>query len=88
MVGDNEPYHGALEGDTLNAHGTVPGLPVGDPKVELAGFGLEDTHSTATNLQFHVDGWLYGVNGSTTTGDESLCQGGQRLALRLAEDAR
>ena len=26
-VGDNEPYHGALEGDTLNIHGTKPGLP-------------------------------------------------------------
>jgi predicted N-formylglutamate amidohydrolase len=27
VVGDNEPYHGALEGDTLNTHGTRPGLP-------------------------------------------------------------
>ncbi len=27
VVGDNEPYHGALEGDTLNRHGTVPGRP-------------------------------------------------------------
>jgi len=27
VVGDNEPYHGALEGDTLNTHGTVPGRP-------------------------------------------------------------
>ncbi|MCA3562032.1 MAG: N-formylglutamate amidohydrolase [Aestuariivirga sp.] len=27
VVGDNEPYHGALEGDTLNTHGTLPGLP-------------------------------------------------------------
>lgn len=26
-VGDNEPYHGALEGDTLNRHGTMRGLP-------------------------------------------------------------
>ena len=26
-VGDNEPYHGALEGDTLNRHGTRRGLP-------------------------------------------------------------
>ena len=26
-VGDNEPYHGALEGDTLNTHGTKAGLP-------------------------------------------------------------
>jgi predicted N-formylglutamate amidohydrolase len=27
VVGDNEPYHGALEGDTLNTHGTSAGLP-------------------------------------------------------------
>ena len=53
------------------------GLPVGDPKVELAGFGLEDTHSTATNLQFNVDGWLYGANGSTTTGNVGV-PGGPR----------
>ena len=26
-VGDNEPYHGALEGDTLHTHGTLTGLP-------------------------------------------------------------
>jgi predicted N-formylglutamate amidohydrolase len=25
-VGDNEPYHGALEGDTMNTHGTKRGL--------------------------------------------------------------
>ena len=53
------------------------GLPVGDPKVELAGFGLEDTHSTATNLQFNIDGWLYGANGSTTTGNVGV-PGGPR----------
>jgi len=27
MVGDNEPYAGALEGDTLNRHGLANGLP-------------------------------------------------------------
>jgi predicted N-formylglutamate amidohydrolase len=27
VVGDNEPYHGALEGDTLHTHGTRTGLP-------------------------------------------------------------
>lgn len=27
VVGDNEPYHGALEGDTLWTHGTARGLP-------------------------------------------------------------
>jgi predicted N-formylglutamate amidohydrolase len=26
-VGDNEPYSGALEGDTMNRHGTRNGLP-------------------------------------------------------------
>ena len=26
VVGDNEPYSGALEGDTLNIHGTRRGL--------------------------------------------------------------
>ncbi len=65
----NPPY--------LLSYALQDGLPVGDPKVELAGFGLEDTHSTATNLQFHVDGWLYGVNGSTTTGNVGV-PGGTR----------
>jgi predicted N-formylglutamate amidohydrolase len=27
VVGDNEPYHGALEGDTLHTHGTLTGFP-------------------------------------------------------------
>lgn len=57
----NPPY--------LLSYAMKDGLPSGDPRVELSGFGLEDTHSTATNLQWNVDGWLYGVNGSTTTGD-------------------
>ena len=47
------------------------GLPEGDPVVELSGFGLEDTHSVATSLQWGMDGWLYGANGSTTTGNVS-----------------
>lgn len=47
------------------------GLPNGDPEVELRGFGLEDTHSVATSLQWGMDGWLYGANGSTTTGNVS-----------------
>ncbi|MFM2144103.1 MAG: hypothetical protein RLZZ476_2647, partial [Verrucomicrobiota bacterium] len=45
--------------------------PDSDPEVELSGFGLEDTHSVATNLQWGMDGWLYGANGSTTTGNVS-----------------
>jgi len=47
------------------------GMPEGDPVVELSGFGLEDTHSVATSLQWGMDGWLYGANGSTTTGNVS-----------------
>jgi len=47
------------------------GLPEGDPVVELSGFGLEDTHSVATSLMWGLDGWLYGANGSTTTGNVS-----------------
>ena len=27
VTGDNEPYDGALEGDTLHQHGTLKGLP-------------------------------------------------------------
>ncbi len=59
----NPPY--------LLSYATQGGLPVGDPEVELSGFGLEDTHSTATNLKWGMDGWLYGANGSTTTGNVS-----------------
>lgn len=43
-------------------------VPDTDPEVRLRGFGLEDTHSTANSLKFGPDGWLYGANGSTTTG--------------------
>jgi len=42
-------------------------VPDADPVVHLSGFGLEDTHSVANSLMFAPDGWLYGVNGSTTT---------------------
>ncbi|MCB1089131.1 MAG: L-sorbosone dehydrogenase, partial [Verrucomicrobiae bacterium] len=44
------------------------GIPNGDPEVRLSGFGIEDTHSVMSNLEWGPDGWLYGVNGSTTTG--------------------
>jgi len=43
-------------------------VPDSDPVVHLSGFGLEDTHSVANNLEWGPDGWIYGVNGSTTTG--------------------
>ncbi len=46
-------------------------VPDGDPEVALKGFGLEDTHSVASSLQWGPDGWLYGANGSTTTGNVS-----------------
>ncbi len=45
--------------------------PDSDPEVALSGFGLEDTHSVASSLQWGPDGWLYGANGSTTTGNVS-----------------
>jgi putative membrane-bound dehydrogenase-like protein len=44
-------------------------LPDGPPEVHLSGFGLQDTHSVATSLHWGPDGWLYGANGSTTTGE-------------------
>ena len=46
-------------------------IPDGDPQVLLSGFGMEDTHSMANSLRWGPDGWLYGANGSTTTGDVS-----------------
>jgi len=42
-------------------------VPDRDPEVRLAGFGLEDTHSASNGLTWGPDGWLYGVQGSTTT---------------------
>ena len=46
-------------------------IPDGDPEVHLRGFGLEDTHSVANSIKWGPDGWLYGANGSTTTGTVS-----------------
>ncbi len=43
-------------------------VPDGDPEVCLSGFGLEDTHAVANSMHWGPDGWLYGVQGSTTTG--------------------
>ena len=43
-------------------------VPDSDPIVKLAGFGIEDTHSVMNSLTWGPDGWLYGANGSTTTG--------------------
>ncbi len=46
-------------------------VPDADPVVHLSGFGIEDTHSVANSLRWGPDGWLYGANGSTTTGNAS-----------------
>jgi len=42
-------------------------IPDGPPVVHLAGFGFEDSHSTANGLVWGPDGWLYGGQGSTTS---------------------
>jgi putative membrane-bound dehydrogenase-like protein len=42
-------------------------VPDSDPQVLLKGFGMEDAQSLANHLTWGPDGWLYGVNGSTTT---------------------
>ncbi|QDT51234.1 Cytochrome c [Symmachiella dynata] len=42
-------------------------VPDADPEVLLTGFGMEDAQSLANHLTFGPDGWLYGLNGSTTT---------------------
>jgi putative membrane-bound dehydrogenase-like protein len=42
-------------------------VPDGDPEVLLSGFGMEDAQAMANHLTWGPDGWLYGVNGSTTT---------------------
>ncbi|MBT4011621.1 MAG: c-type cytochrome [Planctomycetaceae bacterium] len=41
----------------------------GDPVVILEGFGIEDTHSAASHLRWGPDGWLYGAQGSTVSGN-------------------
>jgi len=43
-------------------------VPDGDPEVLLEGFGMEDSHSVAANLRWGPDGWIYGSQGSTVTG--------------------
>ncbi len=39
----------------------------GTPEVHLRGFGIEDSHSIASSLNWGPDGWLYGSQGSTVT---------------------
>ncbi len=49
--------------------------PDGPPDVHLSGFGIEDTHSIASSLTWGPDGWIYGANGSTTTGNVQTRKG-------------
>jgi putative membrane-bound dehydrogenase-like protein len=42
-------------------------VPDTDPEVLLIGFGMEDAQAMSNHLTWGPDGWLYGVNGSTTT---------------------
>jgi putative membrane-bound dehydrogenase-like protein len=42
-------------------------IPDSKPEVLLTGFGMQDAQSLANHLTWGPDGWLYGVNGSTTT---------------------
>ncbi len=42
-------------------------VPDADPEVLLTGFGMEDAQSMSNHLTWGPDGWLYGVNGSTST---------------------
>lgn len=42
-------------------------VPDSEPEVLLTGFGMEDAQAMANHLTWGPDGWLYGVNGSTTT---------------------
>ncbi|NQT11195.1 MAG: dehydrogenase, partial [Planctomycetes bacterium] len=42
-------------------------VPDADPEVLLVGFGMEDAQALANHLTWGPDGWLYGLNGSTTT---------------------
>ncbi len=51
------------------ADGDGDDVPDGDPEVLLEGFGLEDSHSVINSLRFGPDGWLYGCQGSTVTGN-------------------
>ncbi len=39
------------------------------PDILLFGFGIEDSHSIANSLRWGPDGWIYGAQGSTVSGD-------------------
>lgn len=42
-------------------------IPDGAPEVLVSGFGMEDSHAYLNSLLWGPDGWLYGVQGSTST---------------------
>ncbi|WP_152050982.1 PVC-type heme-binding CxxCH protein [Tautonia marina] len=71
-------------------------VPDGDPEVHLEGFGLEDSHSIASNLCWGPDGWLYGAQGSTVTGrirrpgdpDEAIVHSMGQLIWRYHPETR
>ena len=50
-------------------------VPDADPEVLLSGFGMEDAQSFANHLTWGPDGWLYGLNGSTTESNSSRASG-------------
>ncbi len=54
-------------------------MPDSEPVVKLAGFGIEDTHAVMNNLTWGPDGWLYGANGSTTTGNVTDPASGKKV---------
>ncbi|MCA9038843.1 MAG: c-type cytochrome [Planctomycetaceae bacterium] len=54
---------------TFYADANNDDVPDGDPEILLEGFGIEDTHSVANSLRFGPDGWLYGAQGSTVSGN-------------------
>ena len=69
-------------------------VPDSNPEVRLSGFGLEDTHSVMNSLEWGPDGWLYGVNGSTSTGKvkcpatEKLIEWKGQMVWRYHPDTR
>ena len=70
----NEPVENFIPQVMATAHSRFPvidqnrdDVPDGDPVVLLSGFGMEDAQSLANHLTWGPDGWLYGLNGSTTT---------------------
>jgi putative membrane-bound dehydrogenase-like protein len=62
-------------------------VPDSDPEVILTGFGMEDAHAVVNSLTWGPDGWLYGGQGSTCTGNVQG-QGFHQAAWRYHPRAR